>query len=105
MFQYSTNNNFVAKMNKIYKILDLIGGLALGLVILFIPIAILYYCAKEIVIHGVTSSPVEEMYHRQLVTTIDSILDARLTIEITDSDDITLAHDQSGRLILPYNYK
>ena len=25
----------------------------------------------------ITSSPVEEMYHRQLVTTIDSILDAR----------------------------
>lgn len=27
--------------------------------------------------HQVTSSPVEEMYHRQLVNTIDSILDAR----------------------------
>ena len=27
--------------------------------------------------HQVTSSPLEEMYHRQLVVTIDSILDAR----------------------------
>ena len=27
--------------------------------------------------HQVTSSPVEEMYHRQLVNTLDSILDAR----------------------------
>ena len=27
--------------------------------------------------HQVTSSPVEEMYHRQLVVTLDSILDAR----------------------------
>ncbi len=27
--------------------------------------------------HQVTSTPVEEMYHRQLVTTLDSILDAR----------------------------
>ena len=26
-----------------------------------------------------SSSPVEEMYHRQLVTTIDSILDARFS--------------------------
>ena len=29
--------------------------------------------------HQVTSSPVEEMYHKQLVTTIDSILDARFS--------------------------
>lgn len=41
-----------------------------------------------------SSSPVEEMYHRQLVTTIDSILDARFghgyCEEIVDSDNISV---------------
>ena len=41
-----------------------------------------------------SSSPVEEMYHRQLVTTIDSILDARFSNgcceEVVDSDNISV---------------
>ena len=52
-----------------------------------------------------TSSPVEEMYHRQLVTTIDSILDARSYKEVVDSDDVTVPHDQFGRVILPLDYE
>ena len=51
-----------------------------------------------------TSSPVEEMYHRQLVVTLDSILDARFgpgcCKEIIDSDDVsvpqTLFHNHSS---------
>ena len=39
-----------------------------------------------------TSSPVEEMYRRVLVTTLDSILDARFNTgcceEVTDNNDI-----------------
>ena len=41
-----------------------------------------------------SSSPVEEMYHRQLVTTIDSILNARFghscCEEVVDSDNINV---------------
>ena len=41
-----------------------------------------------------SSSPVEEMYHRQLVTTIDSILDARFGLsyceEVVDSNNISV---------------
>ena len=41
-----------------------------------------------------SSSPVEEIYHRQLVTTIDSILDARFSNgcceEVVDSDNISV---------------
>jgi hypothetical protein len=52
----------------------------------------------------VTSSPVEEMYHRQLVVTLDSILDARFgpgcCEEVIDSDDVsvpqTLFHNHSN---------
>lgn len=40
------------------------------------------------------SSPVEEMYHKQLVVTLDSILDARFGAgcceEVVDSDDISV---------------
>ena len=57
---------------------------------------------------AITSSPVEEMYHRQLVTTIDSILDARFgpgcCEEIIDSDDVsvpqTLFHNNSSMEIM-----
>lgn len=41
-----------------------------------------------------SSSPVEEMYHKQLVTTIDSILDARFSPgyckEVVDRDSISV---------------
>ena len=44
--------------------------------------------------HQVTSSPVEEMYHRQLVITLDSILDVRFGAgcceEVIDSDDVSV---------------
>lgn len=42
-----------------------------------------------------SSSPVEEMYHKQLVTTIDSILNARFDPgcceEVVDSDDVRVS--------------
>lgn len=44
--------------------------------------------------NNVNSSPVEEIYHRQLVITLDSILDARFGAgcceEVIDSDDISV---------------
>lgn len=55
-----------------------------------------------------TSFPVEDMYHRVLVTTLDSILDARFgpgcCEEVIDSDDVSVPHDSLGRVILPNNY-
>ena len=44
--------------------------------------------------HSTISTPVEEIYHRQLVTTIDSILNARFgpgcCEEVIDSDDVSI---------------
>ena len=41
------------------------------------------------------NSPVEDMYHRQLVTTLDSILDARFGYgcckEVVDSADVSIS--------------
>lgn len=44
--------------------------------------------------YQVTSSPVEDMYHKQLVVTLDSILDSRFGTgcceEVIDSDDVSI---------------
>lgn len=51
------------------------------------------------------SSPVEEMYHRQLVVTLDSILDARFgpgcCEEVIDSDDVSVPHTRFGDILSP----
>ena len=52
-----------------------------------------------------SSSPVEEMYHRQLVVTLDSILDARFgpgcCKEVIDSDDASVHHTRFGDILSP----
>jgi hypothetical protein len=59
----------------------------------------------EHVEHQVTSSPVEEMYHRQLVVTLDSILDARFGAGCCEEDIDTVNantfHTRFGSNILP----
>ena len=61
----------------------------------------------EHVEHQVTSSPVEEMYHRQLVITLDSILDARFgpgcCKEVIDSNDVSVSHTRFGDILSPTN--
>lgn len=68
------------------------------LIVICLPLYLYYeihvYTAKQ----AVTSSPVKEMYHRELVSTIDSILNARDCIE---PDDISVKHDSLGRVIMP----
>ena len=53
-----------------------------------------------------TSTPVEEMYHRQLVVTLDSILDARFGPgyykEVIDSDDnVNVSNTRFGDILSP----
>ena len=59
----------------------------------------------EHVEHQVTSSPVEEMYHRQLVVTLDSILNAKFGPgcykEVIDSDDVSVPHTRFGDILSP----
>ena len=59
----------------------------------------------EHVEHQVTSSPVEEMYHRQLVVTLDSILNAKFgpgcCKEVIDSDDVSVPHTRFGDILSP----
>ena len=59
----------------------------------------------EHIANQVTSSPVEEMYHRQLVVTLDSILDARFGAGCCEEDIDTVSantfHTRFGSIILP----
>ena len=52
-----------------------------------------------------TSTPVEEMYHKQLVVTLDSILDARFgpccCKEVIDSDGVSVHHTQFSNILSP----
>ena len=43
------------------------------------------------ILRFITSSPVEEMYHRQLVVTLDSILDARFCASCCEQDIDTVS--------------
>ena len=59
----------------------------------------------EHVEHQVTSSPVEEMYHRQLVVTLDSVLDARFgpgcCKEVIDSNDVSVSYTRFSDILSP----
>ena len=52
-----------------------------------------------------TSTPVEEMYHRQLVVTLDSILDARFgpscCEKVIDSDDVSVPYTRFSDILSP----
>ena len=52
-----------------------------------------------------SSSPVEEMYHKQLVTTIDSILNTRFDPdcyeEIVDSNSVTITQTRFSNILSP----
>jgi hypothetical protein len=79
------------------------------IIILCIPVYLFYlfvkYSAASACKDVITSSPVKEMYHKQLVATIDSIIDAKSYEEVVDSDDVTLPHDKFGRIIYPSTNK
>ena len=72
-------------------------------IVIFIGIVLLGY--NIISDTSTVTSPVEEMYHKQLVVTLDSILDARFGAgcceEVIDSDDVSVTNDEFGRVILP----
>ena len=54
-----------------------------------------------------SSSPVEEMYHRQLVVTLDSILDARFgpdyCKEVIDNNNVNITNTRFSDILSPTN--
>ena len=56
------------------------------IILIFIAVICAHIFIKSTVRIAVTSSPVEEMYHKQLVVTLDSILDARFGADCCEED-------------------
>ena len=80
-------------LNFIYNMKDFFIGIFIGFGI-FLAIIVCIFCSYVGSIKAITNSNVEEMYHKQLVITLDSILDARFghncCKEVIDSDSVTI---------------
>lgn len=66
--------------------------------IIFVSLAVLFAMSLGILGYNIfykdnISSPVEEMYHKQLVVTLDSILDARFSANCCEEDIDTVNAD------------
>lgn len=89
------------------SILGLIIGFVIGFMLVFIIYGIIK-CTDTVILNAITSSHVEEMYHKKSVMIIDSILNSRYSSycceEVIDSDDISVPHDSLGRVQLPKNW-
>lgn len=94
--------NFINDMSKFDK--EEIGG------IIFVSLTVLFAMGLGILGYDIfykdnISSPVEETYHRQLVVTLDSILDARFghdcCKEVIDSDSVSVLHTRFGDILSP----
>ncbi len=82
-----------------------IGGM------IFVSLAVLFAMGLGILGYNIfykdnISSPVEEMYHRQLVVTLDSILDARFSTGycekvINSNDTVSVPNTQFGDILSP----
>lgn len=69
-------SNTAGTLNFINSMKDFGIGILIGLGIALV-IYVIIFCSYLGNIKAITSSPVEEMYHRQLVVTLDSILDVK----------------------------
>ena len=99
-------SNTTDTLNFINSMKDFGIGILIGLGIALV-ITIVIFCSYLVNIKAITSSPVEEMYHRQLVVTLDSILDARFSPgcckEVIDSDNVSVLHTRFGDILSPTN--
>ena len=67
----------MATTRNCFNMKDVISNI-LGFIVVFAGICITYYMVNRyICIYAVTSSHVEKVYHKELVNTIDSILDSK----------------------------
>ena len=91
-------------LNFINSMKDFGIGILIGLGIALV-ITVVIFCSYLGSVKAITSSPVEEMYHRQLITTLDSILDARFGPgcykEVIDSNDVSVPYTRLGDILSP----
>lgn len=99
-------SNTAGTLNFINSMKDFGIGILIGLSIALV-ITVVIFCSYLGSVKAITSSPVEEMYHRQLVVTIDSILDARFSPgcckEVIDSNDVSVPYTRFSDILSPTN--
>lgn len=99
-------SNTASTLNFINSMKDFGIGILIGLGIALV-ITVVIFCSYLGSVKAITSSPVEEMYHRQLVVTLDSILDARFghgcCKEVIDSNDVSVPYTRFGDILSPTN--
>ena len=97
-------SNTASTLNFINSMKDFGIGILIGFGIALV-ITVVIFCSYLGNVKAITSSPVEEMYHRQLVVTLDSILDARFGPgcykEVIDSNNVSVSHTRFGNIISP----
>lgn len=99
-------SNTTDTLNFINSMKDFGIGILIGLGIALV-ITVVIFCSYLGSVKAITSSPVEEMYHRQLVVTLDSILDARFGSgyceEVIDSNDVSVPYTRFSDILSPTN--
>lgn len=99
-------SNTANTLNFINSMKDFGIGIFIGLGIALV-ITVVIFCSYLGSIKAITSSPVEEMYHRQLVVTLDSILNARFgpgcCKEVINSNNVSVTHTQFDDILSPTN--
>lgn len=99
-------SNTAGTLNFINSMKNFCIGIVIGLGIALV-IYVFMFCFYLGSVKAITSSPVEEMYHRQLVVTLDSILDVRFgpsgCKEAIDSDSVSIPHTRFGDILSPTN--
>lgn len=99
-------SNTAGTLNFINSMKDFGIGILIGLSIALV-ITVVIFCSYLGSVKAITSSPVEEMYHRQLVVTLDSILDARFSANCCEEDIDTVNADTFrtcfGDILSPIN--
>ena len=99
-------SNTADTLNFINSMKDFGIGILIGFGIALV-ICVIIFCSYLGNIKAITSSPVEEMYHRQLVVTLDSILNAKFgpgcCKKVIDSDDVSVPNTRFGDILSPTN--
>ena len=98
-------SNTADTLNFINSMKDFGIGILIGLGIALV-ICVIIFCSYLGNIKAITSSPVEEMYHRQLVVTLDSTLNARFGPScykkvIDSNDNVSVPNTRFGDILSP----
>lgn len=97
-------SNTANTLNFINSMKDFCIGIVIGLGIALV-ITVVIFCSYLGSVKAITSSPVEEMYHRQLVVTLDSIFNAKFGSscckEVIDSNDVSVPYTQFSDILSP----